>query len=160
MEATLTFLGSGPLEAKLRQLTSTVVSQVEFLGFRQWDELPAIYARADVLCAPSRYDGWGLVVPEGLAAGMPVIATDMMGAGRELITKENGWLIRAGDLDDLTDAVRQAARAPWARIAASKAARAKAVRQNLGTGVLRFEDAIQQTLVECARLGMSARAAA
>ena len=161
VEATLTFVGSGPLEAKLRKLTSSVAAQVEFLGFRQWDELPAIYARADVLCAPSRYDGWGLIVPEGLAAGMPVIASNMMGAARELITGENGWLVRAGSLDDLMDAMRQAARQlPSARIAASTAGRADAIRQNLGMGVRRFEEAIEQSLAECARLGMNGGLAA
>ena len=62
-----------------------------------------------MLCVPSRYDGWGMVVPEGLASGLPVIATDRMGAAFEFIeTGRNGWLIPAGDADALFNAMREA----------------------------------------------------
>jgi glycosyltransferase involved in cell wall biosynthesis len=72
--------------------------------------LPREYAAADVLCVPSRYDGWGLVVPEGLASGLPVIATDRMGAALEFVrTGTNGWLIPAGDEESLLGAMREAA---------------------------------------------------
>ncbi len=83
--------------------------RVEFVGFRDWHELPREYAAADVLCVPSRYDGWGLVVPEGLAAGLPVIATDRMGAALEFVeTGRNGWLISACDEEALLGAMREA----------------------------------------------------
>jgi glycosyltransferase involved in cell wall biosynthesis len=158
LDAKLTFLGSGALEPTLRKATSPVASNVAFLGFRQWHELPEIYAQSDVLCAPSRYDGWGLIVPEGLAAGMPVIATNMMGAGREMITSSNGWLIRAGNLCDLEEAMMQAARQSLeARMTTSRAAQVAALTQNLGTGVRRIEDAIELSLIECTRRGMNSR---
>ncbi|MGZ4809164.1 MAG: glycosyltransferase, partial [Thermoanaerobaculia bacterium] len=65
----------------------------------------------DLLCAPSRYDGWGLVILEGLAAGMPVISTDGAGAARELIQQNiNGWRIPADDCFALEQALREAAR--------------------------------------------------
>jgi glycosyltransferase involved in cell wall biosynthesis len=87
--------------------------RVEFVGFRDWDELPQEYATADVLCVPSRYDGWGLVVPEGLASGLPVIATDRMGAALEFVqTGRNGWLIPANDQEGLLNAMREAAMMP------------------------------------------------
>jgi glycosyltransferase involved in cell wall biosynthesis len=67
---------------------------------------------ADVLCVPSRYDGWGLVVPEGLASGLPVIATDRMGAALEFVENgRNGWLIPAGD-GSAVNAMREAALMP------------------------------------------------
>jgi glycosyltransferase involved in cell wall biosynthesis len=51
-----------------------------------------------------------MVVPEGLASGLPVIATDRMGAALEFVeTGRNGWLIRAGDEDALFEAMREAA---------------------------------------------------
>ena len=87
-----------------------VSDRVDFVGFRDWHELPREYAAADVLCVPSRYDGWGLVVTEGLAAGLPVIATDRMGAALEFVeTGRNGWLIPAGDEEALFRAMREAA---------------------------------------------------
>lgn len=106
----LRIVGDGALrQAMMRELAS-VSERVEFVGFKDWQELPQEYAKADVLCVPSRYDGWGLVVPEGLASGLPVIATDRMGAGLEFVQRgRNGWLIPAGDEEALLEAMREAA---------------------------------------------------
>jgi glycosyltransferase involved in cell wall biosynthesis len=91
------------------RIVAPVRERVEFVGFNDWSALPELYASADVLCVPSRYDGWGLVVPEGLTSGLPVIATDRMGAGLEFVrTGENGWLIPAGDEEAILDAMREA----------------------------------------------------
>lgn len=107
----LKIVGDGELRQSLEQKLRAVWDRVEFLGFRDWSELPSEYAVADVLCVPSRYDGWGLVVPEGLASGLPVIATDRMGAALEFLeTGRNGWLISAGDEEALLNAMRDAAR--------------------------------------------------
>jgi len=106
----LKVIGDGELREELEQTLRPVRERVEFVGFRDWDQLPDAYASADVLCVPSRYDGWGLVVPEGLASGLPVIATDRMGAALEFVeTGRNGWLIPAGDQKALIDAMCEAA---------------------------------------------------
>ena len=105
----LKVIGDGELRESVEQTLRPVRERVEFVGFRDWDQLPEAYASADVLCVPSRYDGWGLVVPEGLASGLPVIATDRMGAALEFVeTGRNGWLIPAGDQTALVDAMREA----------------------------------------------------
>ena len=109
----LKIVGEGELRESLLQTLRPVSERVEFVGFRDWKELPGEYARAHVLCVPSRYDGWGLVVPEGLAAGLPVIATDRMGAALEFLeTGRNGWLVPAGDEEALLKAMREAASLP------------------------------------------------
>jgi glycosyltransferase involved in cell wall biosynthesis len=106
----LRILGSGVLHQSLERQLRAVIERVELLGFADWQDLPSFYAGADVLCVPSRYDGWGLVVPEGLAAGLPVIGTDRMGAALEFIeTGRNGWRVPAGNQDGLLDALRAAA---------------------------------------------------
>jgi glycosyltransferase-like protein len=40
------------------------------------DDLPALYRTADVFCFPSTKEGWGLVVLEAIASGLPVITAD------------------------------------------------------------------------------------
>lgn len=106
----LRIVGDGPLRESLMQKLAAVQDRVEFVGFKDWQDLPGEYAAADVLCVPSRYDGWGLVVPEGLAAGLPVIATDRMGAALEFVrTGKNGWLIPADDEEALLRSLREAA---------------------------------------------------
>lgn len=104
--------GDGPLRSRMQTLLGTAISNTTFLGFQQWDELPEIYARACALVAPSRYDGWGLIVPEGLAAGLPVIASTQMGAARDLLTAgKNGWLVEPDNIVDLTSALGSVASA-------------------------------------------------
>ena len=136
----LKIVGDGELRQLVAQTLRPVSERVEFVGFRDWDELPGVYASADVLCVPSRYDGWGLVVPEGLASGLPVIATDRMGAALEFLeTGRNGWLIRAGDQEALLKAMREAALLPARELVELSArARESVSTHTLENGAARF----------------------
>src|SRR6185503_21110785 len=136
----LKVIGAGELRELLEQTLRPVRERVEFVGFRDWDQLPEAYASADVLCVPSRYDGWGLVVPEGLASGLPVIATDRMGAALEFIeTGRNGWLIRAADQEALFEAMREAALISQKDFAdLSRSARESVSAHTLENGAVRF----------------------
>jgi len=141
----LRIVGEGELRQTLEQALGPVKDRVEFVGFKDWDELPREYARADVLCVPSRYDGWGLVVPEGLASGLPVIATDRMGAALEFIeTGRNGWLIRADDEEALFDAMREAASCELAEL--QRQASESVSTHTLQNGVARFCHFAQETM--------------
>ena len=114
----LQLIGEGEARGALMRTLQPVSDRVEFLGFKDWAELPNSYTGADILCVPSRYDGWGLVVPEGLAAGLPVIGTDRMGSAIEFIqTDRNGWLVPAGDEDALFTAMHKAASLPSGKLA-------------------------------------------
>ena len=65
------------------------------------------FAQADVFVLPSRYDGWGVVVNQALAAGLPIITSDEVGAGFDLVEPgSNGFRVRAGEVDDLHRAQR------------------------------------------------------
>jgi glycosyltransferase involved in cell wall biosynthesis len=142
----LRIVGEGELRESLAQVLRPVSERVEFVGFKDWEELPAEYARADVLCVPSRYDGWGLVVPEGLAAGLPVIATDRTGAALEFVKSGvNGWLIRAGDEEALLTAMREAALMPTLS-EMSRRARESVSAHTLQSGAMRFVDYAQQVI--------------
>ena len=133
----LRIVGDGELRPALEKTLRPVSERVEFAGFKDWDQLPGEYASADVLCVPSRYDGWGLVVPEGLAAGLPVIATDRMGAALEFVqTGQNGWLIRAGDEEALLAAMREAASGELTEL--GRRARESVSKHTLRNGAARF----------------------
>lgn len=113
----LVLLGDGPLREKLAHILAPVWQQVTWKGFVKWRDLPREYSAGDVLCLPSRYDGWGMVVVEALASGMPVIATSQVGAARELVRPgETGWLVPPNDEEALLDALRAAAAAGVARL--------------------------------------------
>lgn len=104
----LLLVGDGELKPAMKRVVADCQDRVEWAGFQPWESLPQFYARADVFCFPSRYDGWGLALVEALAAGLPCIATDQTGAAHEFISADNGWMIPADNLNSLTDAIRQA----------------------------------------------------
>jgi len=144
----LSVIGTGPLRSPMKETLHPLGPRVQFHGFVSWDNLPKFYAQADVLCAPSRYDGWGLVVPEGMAAGMPIVATDRMGSALDLVEPcKNGWRVRAGDLVQLYQALYEAAdMRPDDRKAMAVAARACSAQQGIFEGVRRFRNAMEGTL--------------
>ena len=95
-------------EAELPQLLAAlpeaVRNRVKYAGFQAPDSLPSFFAQADVFVLPSRYDGWGVVVNQAIGAGLPVICSDQVGAGYDLVTDGgNGWIFKAGDVDSLAD---------------------------------------------------------
>jgi glycosyltransferase involved in cell wall biosynthesis len=73
------------------------------------DPAPA-YARAEVLVLPTVHDGFGLVVAEAMATGLPVITTDQCGAAEWVAPDETGSVIPAGDLDALVEVLARALR--------------------------------------------------
>lgn len=78
----LTVVGEGSELALLKEKARThgMESRVEFVGWRK--DITPYLAKADVVLVPSRYEGYGLVIVEALAAGVPVLATDV-GVARE-----------------------------------------------------------------------------
>jgi glycosyltransferase involved in cell wall biosynthesis len=76
--------------------------------------LAAELRRADCLVLPSRNDSYGMVVPEALACGLPVLVSDMVGA-KELVDRgRNGWIVPAGEIAALADQMTWCARHPEA----------------------------------------------
>jgi glycosyltransferase involved in cell wall biosynthesis len=147
LDVELHLLGAGRLESMLKARLSRVSRRVRMHGFRQWRDLAQVYAGADVLCVPSRYDGWGLVVVEGLAAGMPVISSDRTGAARELIEPNTGWLVPAGNEEALFAAMRSAATLEIdRRRAMSQQARQTARQQDIESGVERFAQVAEMSV--------------
>jgi len=143
----LDVVGEGELRSSLERQLSKHQARVRFWGFKDWNELPALYWNSDVLCVPSRHDGWGLVVPEGLAAGMPVIGTDRTGAARELLSERNGWIVTAGDEECLYQAMRKAVVLPTCQFSElASAARQTVSQHSLSGGVERFLCAVHGTL--------------
>ncbi len=78
---------------------------VTFHGSVPQPELFKAFERADVLVFPTLSDGFGMVVAEAMAHGLPVITTDQAGAA-DLVTPDNGLIVPAADPAALADALR------------------------------------------------------
>jgi glycosyltransferase involved in cell wall biosynthesis len=121
-DSCLIIVGSGELEDELRQyIAGHRVPDVHFLGFRNQSELPEYYRLADVFVLPSENEPWGLIINEVMAAGLPVVAAEEIGAVADLVRHgDNGLTYPAGDVDALaghlaTLAANQSLRVQMAR---------------------------------------------
>jgi glycosyltransferase involved in cell wall biosynthesis len=123
-EPQLLLVGDGEQRGELQRLAAAlgVAGKVRFIGSRPWDDLPALYAAADLFVLPSRFEPWGAVVNEAIACGLPVIVTDQVGCAPDLVHPgENGWIVPADDVEALASAFAEALANP-ARLAAMGAA--------------------------------------
>jgi glycosyltransferase involved in cell wall biosynthesis len=107
----LVFAGEGPLRSDLEAEVSAlgIAGRVRFLGFANQTQLPAIYTGADLMVLPSVYDAFGVVVNEAMLCGCPVIASDHVGAARDLIADgHTGFVYPCGEVDALAALLQRA----------------------------------------------------
>ena len=103
----LIIVGDGKLGDELRRrVPEPLRRRVVWAGFLEQQELKSAYHAADVLVLPSDFEPWAVVVQEAMAAGLAIVASDVVGAAAELIQdKSSGRIFPAGQLDGLTDAM-------------------------------------------------------
>jgi glycosyltransferase involved in cell wall biosynthesis len=107
--ALLIIAGDGPLRSQLSAEAQAlkIAERVRFLGFVNQSQLPAIYASSDVMVLPSNYEPFGVVVNEAMCCGCPVIASDRVGAARDLIAPINqDFIYPSGDVGALSARLR------------------------------------------------------
>src|SRR5262249_46364672 len=80
-----------------------------FLGFVNQSELPGLYTAADVMALPSAYEPFAVVVNEAMCCGCPVIASDQVGAARDLVAPVRAeFVFPAGGVSCLARTLRLA----------------------------------------------------
>lgn len=101
----LLIVGDGPLRDALKsRIPKDLERRVVWTGFLD-DQVTvsALYRSSDVLVLPSDYEPWALVINEAAAAGLAILASDVVGAAAELIEPGlNGYRFKAGSLEELT----------------------------------------------------------
>ena len=97
-KAHLALAGSGPMEEELRGRAGGR-PEVHFLGFQNQSRMPVVYRLGDAFVLPSRGPGetWGLAVNEAMACGRPVVVSDRVGCAPDLVGRETGFVVPAGD---------------------------------------------------------------
>ena len=101
---TLDIYGTGPMEGKLVKQAEQISPAIRFCGVVPYESRYEIFKSADVFVFPTRWDGWGMVVTESLAHGIPVISTDQaMSAHDFIIDGKNGYIGPANDPNYLAD---------------------------------------------------------
>jgi glycosyltransferase involved in cell wall biosynthesis len=100
---TLALVGDGPERPALEAQAGRLGIDARFLGARR--DVPALLARADVFVLSSLHEGMSNAVMEAMAAGRPVVATEVGGSGELL--RGRGVLVPPADPDALADGLRQ-----------------------------------------------------
>ncbi|MBA4395262.1 MAG: glycosyltransferase family 1 protein, partial [Desulfobacca sp.] len=92
------------LEAESRE--RGLSAQVLFLGTQE--PIAPILKALDLFLLPSLWEGFSVAILEALAAGVPVIATRVGGAGEVITSGREGVLIPPGDAQPLSEAIEDA----------------------------------------------------
>ncbi|MEO5930594.1 MAG: glycosyltransferase family 4 protein [Candidatus Kapaibacterium sp.] len=141
-------VGSGPEMdgLRLRAGRDGLEGRVFFHGYRQIGELPLYYAIADILIFPSLEEVFGLVMVEGAAAGLPIIASANAGGTIDVVEEGiNGIIIDPTDIGAISAAIVRLADNPEVRRSMGAASRRLAEsRLNLRESARRYMDVLMR----------------
>ena len=99
--------GEGSLRAKLEE-DCRGLEVSDSVSFPGWQEnLPQVTAGWDIFVLPSLDEGFGLAALEAMAAGLPVVASNVGGLPELVVDGQTGWLVPAADPDKLADCLKR-----------------------------------------------------
>ena len=119
----------GPVANHIRRLIPNQ-PDIRVLGGVPHREVPALLQQCDVFVFPSYFEGFGLVILEALASGLPVITTSATAGPDIYQSGEGGWITAPGDLEALMAAMERCLTNPTATRAMGGAARQIAERNS------------------------------
>lgn len=114
--ATLVIAGDGPLRTQLQALTRSLSLPVEFVGPVSINQVQIQFQEARVLCLPSitasngDAEGFGMVLLEAQACGVPVVSSATGGSEEGLLDNETGFRVPEADIAALAERLIQVLR--------------------------------------------------
>jgi glycosyltransferase involved in cell wall biosynthesis len=142
--ARLCILGQGELEGSLRQQIAArgLGASVSLAGFQAnpWKYI----ARADVFLLTSRYEGFGNVLIEAMACGVPVVATASAGTRDIVQHGVNGMLVEVHSPESVAAAIRAILESDGRRTAMSASARISAGRFAIDRVIARYDSMLER----------------
>ncbi len=104
----LILVGDGPLYEAVYRKANFIGNSVFLPGYAPYSDLPKYYAISNVFVHPAINEPWGVSVNEAMACGIPVIASEGVGAGTDLITEwKTGAIFSNRDSNSLTEKLSQ-----------------------------------------------------
>jgi colanic acid/amylovoran biosynthesis glycosyltransferase len=111
--------GDGPMRANIEALIAhyNIQSRVRVTGWISADQVRNEILAARALVLPTFAEGLPVVIMEAMALRRPVISTFVAGIPELVIPGEHGWLVPAGDVDALTQAMKACLDSPADKLA-------------------------------------------
>jgi len=103
--AHLVLAGEGALRARLQRQVNELglTSRVHFLGLRR--DIPDVLGASDIFALSSDWEGNPLSVIEAMAAGLPIVSTDVGGVPELLQDGKEGFVVEPGRAEQLSEAM-------------------------------------------------------
>ena len=104
----LLFVGTGEMQEELRKRAAALSGPgAVFAGFVNQSAMPRVLASSDLFVLPAEDEPWGLVINEAMCCGLPILASEEIGAVADLVRPgQNGFPFKAGDVRGLMSALR------------------------------------------------------
>jgi len=143
----LVVVGDGERREELGRLADELglASRIHFLGWRS--DLEAILAELDMVICSSRNEGTPVALIEAMAAGVPVVSTDVGGVGDLVVHDETGWLVPPGDIPALARAIQGLLADPALRARLAVAARPAALSRHDVKGLIHRMETLYATVM-------------
>jgi len=148
------FAEDAALQQRLRQKIAVfgLSDRIRFLGNR--DDMASVYAALDLLVAPSRWEGFGMMLIEAMAAGRPIVAT-RVGAIPEIVRDgRTGVLVEPRDAQALARAITGMLDDPQRRIAMGEAGRLESIRYGWSSATAQTAAVYERALQRSASFAM------
>ena len=122
-EARFVLVGDGPLRRQVERLVGELGlrRRVILTGLRR--DVPQLLSAFDVFILSSLWEGLPRVLPQAMAAGLPIVATDADGNAEAVVEGVNGYLVSRGDVASLAERVVRLLREPIQRSRMGQAGR-------------------------------------
>ncbi len=106
-EAVLLMVGDGPDRKNLKKQAKNlgITQNIQWMGKIKHPDVFQLYGLMDVIAIPSLFEGFGLTAAEAMAAGTPVVASNVDGLTEVIKNKQYGTLIPADNPDKLAQAI-------------------------------------------------------
>ncbi|OGB91131.1 MAG: hypothetical protein A2Z31_08515 [candidate division NC10 bacterium RBG_16_65_8] len=145
--AHLAVVGDGEERARLEGLAGRLGlgERIHFLGWRA--DLETILPELDVVICASKNEGTPVALIEAMAAGVPVLSTDVGGVVDLVAHGETGWLVPPGDPEAMARAIQHLVGDQALRTRLAAAGRAVALEGHGVEGLIRRMEALYVTLM-------------
>lgn len=130
------------VEARISELC--ISRYITLLGWQK--DMPEVYRNLDVVVLTSLWEGLPCVFSEAMAAGLPIVATNVDGAREAIIDGDTGFLHGPHDVDGMAKSVLKLVEDPALRLAMGRRGNSRVTEFDISTSVAALESAYQKWL--------------